>query len=201
MDQTLPKIALGAWSWGAGAAGGDQVFGNHLFEDELKPVFDKEMECGLNLWDTAAVYGEGTSERILGNFVKEASREDVILSTNHGEKTRSHQTSSISLNMPYRICMPRCDMPISYTSGKHMAKRSFTRAFSFITLFSSPPMYRAGFSIFINMSWLSASDLISILYSFNLSNAFSFKISHYLLASSLVISSHETPFSAISTII
>lgn len=81
MNRTLPKIALGAWSWGAGAAGGDQVFGNHLFEDELKPVFDKAMECRLNLWDTAAVYGEGTSERILGNFVKGISREDVILST------------------------------------------------------------------------------------------------------------------------
>ena len=78
---TIPKIALGAWSWGAGAAGGDQVFGNHLFEPELKPVFDKAMECGLNLWDTAAVYGEGTSERILGNFIKEMRREDVILST------------------------------------------------------------------------------------------------------------------------
>ena len=77
----LPKIALGAWSWGVGAAGGDQVFGNHLFEEELKPVFDKAMECGLNLWDTAAVYGEGTSERILGNFVKDADRKDVILST------------------------------------------------------------------------------------------------------------------------
>lgn len=77
----LAKIALGAWSWGVGAAGGDQVFGNHLFEEELKPVFDKAMECGLNLWDTAAVYGEGTSERILGNFVKGADRKDVILST------------------------------------------------------------------------------------------------------------------------
>ena len=78
---TLPKIALGAWSWGAGAAGGDQVFGNHLFEDELRPVFDKALACGLTLWDTAAVYGEGTSERILGNFVKDVSREQVILST------------------------------------------------------------------------------------------------------------------------
>ena len=78
---TVPKIALGAWSWGAGAAGGDQVFGNHLFEDDLRPVFDKALECGLTLWDTAAVYGEGTSERILGNFVKDVSREQVILST------------------------------------------------------------------------------------------------------------------------
>ena len=81
MSTTMPKIALGAWSWGAGAAGGDQVFGNHLFEEELKPVFEKAMECGLNLWDTAAVYGEGTSERILGNFVKDVRRNSVILST------------------------------------------------------------------------------------------------------------------------
>lgn len=81
MSTTIPKIALGAWSWGAGAAGGDQVFGNHLFEAELKPVFEKAMECGLNLWDTAAVYGEGTSERILGSFVKNVRRYSVILST------------------------------------------------------------------------------------------------------------------------
>lgn len=81
MSTTIPKIALGAWSWGAGAAGGDQVFGNHLFEAELKPVFEKAMECGLNLWDTAAVYGEGTSERILGSFMKDVRRDSIILST------------------------------------------------------------------------------------------------------------------------
>ena len=81
MRTELPKIALGAWSWGAGAAGGDQVFGNHLFEKDLQPVFEKAMECGLTLWDTAAVYGEGSSERILGNFVKNTDRESIILST------------------------------------------------------------------------------------------------------------------------
>mgnify|MGYP000297092509 CR=1 FL=1 len=81
MKTELPKIALGAWSWGAGAAGGDQVFGNHLSEKDLQPVFEKAMECGLTLWDTAAVYGEGSSERILGNFVKNTDRESIILST------------------------------------------------------------------------------------------------------------------------
>lgn len=81
MRTTIPKVALGAWSWGAGAAGGDQVFGNHLSESDLKPVFEKAMECGLTLWDTAAVYGEGSSERILGAFIKEVRREDMIIST------------------------------------------------------------------------------------------------------------------------
>ncbi|WP_304332218.1 aldo/keto reductase [Brachyspira innocens] len=82
MEIKMPKIALGAWSWGAGFAGGDQVFGNSLFEEELKPVFDMAMSLGLNLWDTAAVYGEGTSERILGNFIKTLSNiDDIIIST------------------------------------------------------------------------------------------------------------------------
>ena len=29
MAASTTKIVLGAWSWGAGAAGGDQVFRNH----------------------------------------------------------------------------------------------------------------------------------------------------------------------------
>lgn len=79
--RTLPKAALGAWSWGKGAAGGDQVFGNHLSEKELKPVFEKAMELGLHLWDTAAVYGEGSSEQILGSLRKDTKRDEIILST------------------------------------------------------------------------------------------------------------------------
>lgn len=76
-----PKIALGTWSWGAGAAGGDQVFGNNLTAEELKPVFDASIKAGLNLWDTAAVYGMGASESILGEFVRQYPREELILST------------------------------------------------------------------------------------------------------------------------
>lgn len=77
----LPTIALGTWSWGTGAAGGDQVFGNHLEAEDLKPVFEEAMKNGLNLWDTATVYGMGASEDILGSFTRAFNREDVILST------------------------------------------------------------------------------------------------------------------------
>lgn len=75
------KIALGAWAWGAGFAGGDQVFGNNLTEKDLKPVFDRAIEKGLTLWDTAAVYGMGASETILGSFLKDQPRENLIVST------------------------------------------------------------------------------------------------------------------------
>lgn len=69
-NKQMPAVALGTWSWGTGAVGGDQVFGNHLSEQDLKPVFDAAMEQGLNLWDTAVVYGMGASEDILGAFAK-----------------------------------------------------------------------------------------------------------------------------------
>lgn len=44
-----PQIALGTWSWGIGNVGGNQVFGNHLGEADLRPVFDAAMQAGLNL--------------------------------------------------------------------------------------------------------------------------------------------------------
>lgn len=51
----MPRVTLGTCSWGVGAAGGDQVFGNHLSEADLKPVFEAAMKNGLYLWDTAYV--------------------------------------------------------------------------------------------------------------------------------------------------
>lgn len=80
-EKIYPSIALGTWSWGVGATGGDQVFGNHLDSEALRPVFEAAMKEGLNLWDTAAVYGMGSSEDILGSFVKEYGDQNVILST------------------------------------------------------------------------------------------------------------------------
>ncbi|MDO5297451.1 MAG: aldo/keto reductase [bacterium] len=75
------KIALGTWAWGAGAFGGDSVFGLHTDADNLRPVFKAAMEAGLNLWDTATVYGMGESERLLGEFIAGEKRENVSVST------------------------------------------------------------------------------------------------------------------------
>lgn len=77
-NEMIPSIALGTWSWGTGSAGGDAIFGNHLSAADLKPVFEAAMDAGFNLWDTAAVYGMGASETILGSFTK--GRNDVLIS-------------------------------------------------------------------------------------------------------------------------
>lgn len=72
----MPEIMLGAWAWG-----NDGTFGDQLTEGSLRPVFDKAMDLGLNLWDTAYVYGMGTSENVLGSFLKSVPRDTYYIST------------------------------------------------------------------------------------------------------------------------
>ena len=72
----LPKIAMGAWAWG-----NDGTFGSNYTVADLKAVYAAAMKNGLNLWDTAVVYGMGTSENILGELTKDTPREELILST------------------------------------------------------------------------------------------------------------------------
>jgi len=76
LKDTLPKIALGAWAWG-----NDGTFGNEHKSEDLKPIYDKAMELGLNLWDTAYVYGMGKSEEVLGEFLRTSDRKDYVIST------------------------------------------------------------------------------------------------------------------------
>ena len=72
----MPKIALGAWAWG-----NDGTFGDHYTAEDLRDVYETARANGLCLWDTATVYGMGTSEKILGELTEDTKREDLILST------------------------------------------------------------------------------------------------------------------------
>ena len=75
------NVMVGAWSWGCGFAGGDQVFGQTLDAQALRPVVEKALELGLTQFDTAAVYGAGASETIVGELLADVPREKVFLST------------------------------------------------------------------------------------------------------------------------
>ena len=95
----MAKIALGTWAWGAGAFGGDAVFGSKTDVENLKPVFEAAMKAGLNLWDTATVYGMGESEKILGSFVKGQKREDVEVSTKFTPQVQSSLHSRVEYGL------------------------------------------------------------------------------------------------------
>ena len=89
----MSKIALGTWAWGAGAFGGDAVFGSKTDVENLKPVFDAAMKAGLNLWDTATVYGMGESEKILGQLAAQYKRGEVQISTKFTSSTSTGFTT------------------------------------------------------------------------------------------------------------
>ena len=63
--------------------------GNHgwtLDEEASRPILRKAVEAGINFFDTANVYSDGTSEEIVGRALKEFARRDelVIATKVHG---------------------------------------------------------------------------------------------------------------------
>ncbi|WP_187768199.1 aldo/keto reductase [Paenibacillus sp. PL91] len=63
---------------------GTMAFGRWIDEQASATILDLALDHGINLVDTANVYGAGESERILGNLLKER-RQDIVLATKvHG---------------------------------------------------------------------------------------------------------------------
>lgn len=81
MDNKMIKndIMIGTWAWGTGMNGSSMVFGKKQNPSVLKESFNKAVEYGFLKWDTAAVYGMGTCEALLGELIKE--HDDIFIST------------------------------------------------------------------------------------------------------------------------
>src|SRR3989304_5443347 len=70
-----PRPGGGTWAWGGRHAGGySRAYGRA----EVGGVFRASLDVGITFFDTAEVYGWGTSERILGELRQEAGRPILI---------------------------------------------------------------------------------------------------------------------------
>lgn len=63
---------------------GTMAFGRWIDEEASAAILDAALDHGINLVDTANVYGEGESERILGNLLKERRHQIVLATKVHG---------------------------------------------------------------------------------------------------------------------
>jgi aryl-alcohol dehydrogenase-like predicted oxidoreductase len=63
---------------------GTMAFGRWIDERTSADILDLALESGINLVDTANVYGAGESERILGNLLKERRNRIVLATKVHG---------------------------------------------------------------------------------------------------------------------
>jgi aryl-alcohol dehydrogenase-like predicted oxidoreductase len=79
----VSRLCLGCMTYGLPDRG------NHawtLDEEASRPLLRKAVEAGINFFDTANVYSDGTSEEILGRALKDfARRDEVVIATKvHG---------------------------------------------------------------------------------------------------------------------
>ena len=77
----MSDVLIGTWAWGAGYNGSKMIFGNKHDPEELARAFDRAVGLGFTNWDTAAVYGMGSCETLLGSFIK--GREEIFISTKY----------------------------------------------------------------------------------------------------------------------
>jgi aryl-alcohol dehydrogenase-like predicted oxidoreductase len=74
-DIKVQPLGMGAWQWG------DRLFwqyGTTHNDDDIRQSFLTAQQAGINFYDTAEVYGPGTSEKMLGKFIRETKAEVFV---------------------------------------------------------------------------------------------------------------------------
>ncbi|MGH9026315.1 MAG: aldo/keto reductase [Acidimicrobiia bacterium] len=87
-------ICLGCMSYGEPTRGGHPW---SLGEEAARPFFRAAIEAGINFFDTANVYSDGSSEEITGNALREHDRDELVIATKvHGAMRPSPNGSGLS---------------------------------------------------------------------------------------------------------
>src|SRR5215210_4278409 len=91
----VSRICLGCMSYGVPERGGHPW---SLDEERSRPFLRRAVEEGINFFDTANVYSDGTSEEIVGRALRDfARREEIVLATKvHGRMHRGANGQGLS---------------------------------------------------------------------------------------------------------
>lgn len=76
----VSEVGFGAWGIGGKGWGGCR-------EEDARAALDKAWELGVNIFDTCDAYGDGLSERIIGEFLRD-KRKDAVVVTKGGTNFR-----------------------------------------------------------------------------------------------------------------
>lgn len=83
----VSRVCLGCMSYGEPGRGSHPW---SLTEEESRPILEGALDLGINFFDTANIYSEGSSEEILGRIVLSAvPREDLVIATKVFDPMRS----------------------------------------------------------------------------------------------------------------
>src|SRR5688572_18799521 len=76
--RSVGVVGLGAWQLGADWG--------HVSEDDALAVLAAAVDGGMTLIDTADVYGDGRSERLIGRFLRERGDAGLTVATKMGRR-------------------------------------------------------------------------------------------------------------------
>ena len=76
-------MGLGTWAWGDRSTWGMNGYDRSYDFDTIRAAYQRTIAAGITLLDTAEMYGDGESERIIGRLLREdpANRERVVVAT------------------------------------------------------------------------------------------------------------------------
>jgi aryl-alcohol dehydrogenase-like predicted oxidoreductase len=75
----VSRICLGCMGFGVAERWTHQWVIN---EEQSRPIIKRALELGINFFDTANIYSDGTSEEIVGRALKDyANRDEIVLAT------------------------------------------------------------------------------------------------------------------------
>jgi aryl-alcohol dehydrogenase-like predicted oxidoreductase len=91
----VSRICLGCMSYGVPERGAHPW---SLGEAESRPFLRRALDLGINFFDTANVYSDGTSEEIVGRALKDfAPRDEVVIATKvHGRMRKGPNGAGLS---------------------------------------------------------------------------------------------------------
>ena len=83
--ESISVISLGAWSHGKQNTDNSASVGwSNQSDQDSKDALLQSFSLGVNHWDTADVYGDGHSEKIIGSMWDKISRNNIFLATKVG---------------------------------------------------------------------------------------------------------------------
>jgi len=68
-DVTIPAMGLGTWAWGDKSTWGMGGYDSELTMASIEEAWEASIDAGVTFFDTAEVYGNGESERIIGKLL------------------------------------------------------------------------------------------------------------------------------------
>src|ERR1700728_2641556 len=91
----VSRICLGCMTYGLPDRGGHTCT---LDDERSQPIIKRALELGVNFFDTANIYSDGTSEEIVGRALKDfATRDEIVLATKvHGQMRKDPNGKGLS---------------------------------------------------------------------------------------------------------